>query len=81
VIGRLLRRRSFLSDREQELRARELELLGRLSRALEAFGSDVQAGDLQRFKEATEQLAGLFLLVIAGEFNSGKSSFINALLG
>jgi small GTP-binding protein len=81
VIGRLLRRRSFLSDREQDLRAREQELLGRLARALEAFGPDVQPADLQRFKEATEQLAGLFLLVIAGEFNSGKSSFINALLG
>ncbi len=81
MIGRLLRRRSFLSDREQDLRAREQELLGRLARALEGFGPDVQAADLQRFKEATEQLAGLFLLVIAGEFNSGKSSFINALLG
>ena len=81
MIGRLLRRRSFLSDREQDLRAREQELLGRLARALEGFGPDVQPADLQRFKEATEQLAGLFLLVIAGEFNSGKSSFINALLG
>ncbi|CAN5855627.1 dynamin family protein [soil metagenome] len=81
MIGRLLRRRSFLSDREQDLRAREQELLGRLARALEAFGPDVQPSDLQRFQEATEQLAGLFLLVIAGEFNSGKSSFINALLG
>ena len=81
MIGRLLRRRSFLSDREQDLRAREQELLGRLARALEAFGPDVQSTDLQRFREATEQLAGLFLLVIAGEFNSGKSSFINALLG
>jgi GTP-binding protein EngB required for normal cell division len=81
VIGRLLRRRSFLSDREQDLRAREQELLGRLACALEAFGPDVQPADLQRFREATEQLAGLFLLVIAGEFNSGKSSFINALLG
>ena len=81
MIGRLLRRRSFLSDREQDLRAREQELLERLARALEAFGPDVEAGDLQRFREATEQLAGLFLLVIAGEFNSGKSSFINALLG
>ena len=81
MIGRLLRRRSFLSDREQDLRAREQELLGRLARALEAFGPDVQPTDLQRFREATEQLAGLFLLVIAGEFNSGKSSFINALLG
>ena len=39
------------------------------------------AADLQRFREAREQLSGLFLLVIAGEFNSGKSSFINALLG
>ncbi|HUQ15824.1 MAG TPA: dynamin family protein [Gemmatimonadales bacterium] len=81
MIGRLLRRRSFLSDREQDLRAREQELLARLARALEGFGPDVQPADLQRFKEATEQLAGLFLLVIAGEFNSGKSSFINALLG
>lgn len=81
MIGRLLRRRSFLSDREQDLRAREMELLGRLARALEAFGPDVQPTDLQRFREATDQLAGLFLLVIAGEFNSGKSSFINALLG
>ena len=81
MIGRLLRRRSFLSDREQDLRAREQELLGRLARALEAFGPDVDPSDLQRFREATGQLAGLFLLVIAGEFNSGKSSFINALLG
>jgi small GTP-binding protein len=81
VIGRLLRRRSILSDREQELRAREGELLDRLAAALERFGADVAAGDLQRFREAREQLSGLFLLVIAGEFNSGKSSFINALLG
>ncbi len=81
MIGRLLRRRSILSDREQELRAREGELLDRLAAALERFGADVVAGDLQRFREAREQLNGLFLLVIAGEFNSGKSSFINALLG
>ena len=81
MIGRLLRRRSILSDREQELRAREAELLDRLAAALERFGADVAAGDLQRFREAREQLSGLFLLVIAGEFNSGKSSFINALLG
>ena len=81
MIGRLLRRRSILSDREQELRAREGELLDRLAGALERFGADVAAADLQRFREAREQLSGLFLLVIAGEFNSGKSSFINALLG
>ncbi|HKT60232.1 MAG TPA: dynamin family protein [Gemmatimonadales bacterium] len=81
MIGRLLGRRAILSEREQDLRAREQELLERLAAALERFGSDVDADDLRRFREAREQLAGLFLLVVAGEFNSGKSSFINALLG
>jgi small GTP-binding protein len=55
--------------------------LERLATALERFGSDVATDDLRRFQEAREQLTGLFLLVVAGEFNSGKSSFINALLG
>jgi small GTP-binding protein len=81
VIGKLLARRGILSKREQEIRAREQELLERLATALERFGSDVATDDLRRFQEAREQLSGLFLLVIAGEFNSGKSSFINALLG
>src|SRR5919112_1081437 len=81
VIGKLLARKGVLSKREQELRAREQELLQRLATALERFGSDVAVDDLRRFNEAREQLTGLFLLVVAGEFNSGKSSFINALLG
>ena len=81
MIGKLLARRGILSKREQEIRVREQELLQRLATALERFGSDVADEDLRRFREAREQLNGLFLLVIAGEFNSGKSSFINALLG
>ncbi|HEY0350977.1 MAG TPA: dynamin family protein, partial [Gemmatimonadales bacterium] len=81
VIGKLLARKGILSKREQEMRAREQELLERLAAALERFGADVAADDLRRFQEAREQLTGLFLLVVAGEFNSGKSSFINALLG
>jgi small GTP-binding protein len=81
VIGKLLARKGILSRREQELRAREQELLQRLASALERFGTDVAPDDLRRFQEAREQLNGLFLLVVAGEFNSGKSSFINALLG
>jgi small GTP-binding protein len=81
VIGKLLARRGILSRREQEIRAREQELLERLATALERFGSDVAADDLRHFQDAREQINGLFLLVIAGEFNSGKSSFINALLG
>ena len=81
MIGKLLARRGILSKREQEIRVREQELLQRLATALERFGSDVAEEDLRRFQEARDQLNGLFLLVIAGEFNSGKSSFINALLG
>jgi GTP-binding protein EngB required for normal cell division len=81
VIGKLLARKGILSKREQELRVREQELLQRLATALERFGTDVAPDDLRRFNEAREQLTGLFLLVVAGEFNSGKSSFINALLG
>ncbi|MFL5495084.1 MAG: dynamin family protein, partial [Gemmatimonadales bacterium] len=81
MIGKLLRRRRILSEREQEIRAREQELLERLAGALERFGPDAAPEDLRRFQEARAQLSGLFLLVIVGEFNSGKSSFINALLG
>ncbi len=81
MIGRLLGRRPILSEREQDLRSREQELLERLATALARFGGDVDSDDLRRFREARDQLTGLFLLVVAGEFNSGKSSFINALLG
>src|SRR5262245_16806636 len=38
LIGRLMRRNRLLTDREAELRAREAELLDRLSAALERFG-------------------------------------------
>jgi small GTP-binding protein len=81
VIGKLLRRSSILGEREAELRARERELLDRLAKALDRFGTDVDPDDRKHFEQAREQLSGLFLLVIAGEFNSGKSSFINALIG
>lgn len=81
MLKRWLGREGVLSKREEELRARERELLERTRVALDAFGSDVAPEDLARFREARAQLEQLFLLVIAGEFNSGKSTFINALLG
>ncbi len=81
VIGNLVARKGIMSKREQELLVREQELLARLATALDRFGTDVAADDMRRFGEARAQLAGLFLLVVAGEFNSGKSSFINALIG
>lgn len=81
AIGKLFKRNRILGEREAELRARERELLDRLAAALGRFGPDVDADDLRHFEQAREALDGLFLLVVAGEFNSGKSSFINALLG
>ncbi len=76
-----MRRNRILGDRAAELRVREAELLDRLATALEAFGPDLQPTDRMRLTQAREALGGFFLLVVAGEFNSGKSSVINALLG
>lgn len=81
ILSRLLRRNRLLSEREAELRTREAEMLDRLATALERFGPEGAADDMRHFRQAREALSGLFLLVVAGEFNSGKSSFINALLG
>lgn len=81
MIGRILGRKRILGDRAQELRAREGELFDRLAVTLDRFVKDAASDDLRRFREARDQLDRLFLLVIAGEFNSGKSSFLNALLG
>ena len=43
--------------------------------------SGEHAEDARRLKEILLSIDELFLLVIVGEFNSGKSSFINALFG
>ena len=39
------------------------------------------AGDAATLGESVRQLDELFLLVVVGEFNAGKSAFINALVG
>ncbi|MDP2434911.1 MAG: dynamin family protein [archaeon] len=62
-----------------ELVERETALLQRVSgllRQLEASKEDLKLAERTR-----KQLQELFLLVVLGEFNSGKSSFINGLLG
>lgn len=74
-------RTRLLSDRQEALLAQERTALEGLRTALRNFGTDVAPGDLRTIDEAIANLDELFLLVIAGEFNSGKSSFINALLG
>jgi small GTP-binding protein len=59
----------------QEERQRLLILRGLLGRL------DAAAEDSHVLERAARQLDELFLLVIVGEFNAGKSAFINALLG
>jgi small GTP-binding protein len=81
VIRRILRRGAVLAEREQELRDQERELIERLETAIQRFEPKEGARDVEHLRDARDQLDGLFLLVVAGEFNSGKSTFINALLG
>jgi small GTP-binding protein len=69
----------ILDAGSEELRAEERRRLAALSAVLARF--DAAPADQQALRESTLQLDELFLLVVAGEFNSGKSAFINALLG
>ena len=69
----------ILSPAEDELLREERKVLARLRAALVKFDA---ADEHQRaLDRSIEQLDELFLLVIVGEFNSGKSAFINALAG
>lgn len=77
----LLPKKKLLSDRQELLLEQERVALATLHGALEAFGADVAPGDARTLDETIGGLSELFMLVIAGEFNSGKSSVINALLG
>ena len=57
----------------------ERRILGEVRASLIRFGaSDENMSPLER---SIEQLDELFLLVVVGEFNAGKSAFINALAG
>ncbi len=55
------------------------ELLATVRDALVEFGAT--PADLKALATSTRQLDELFLLVVVGEFNAGKSAFVNALLG
>lgn len=64
---------------QNELVAKEMETLKTLIGILESINATKE--DTLELKKSIEQLKDLFLLVIVGEFNSGKSSFLNAMLG
>ena len=68
----------ILDKRREALVERERALLERFAGFLKDFGAPSEDAELVR--RAHADLKELFLLVIVGEFNSGKSAFINALL-
>jgi len=69
----------ILDERWRRITDRERVLLERLAGFLEDFGSP--SDDVSLVRQKLVDIEELFLLVIVGEFNSGKSAFINALLG
>jgi small GTP-binding protein len=71
--------RTILDRKQSQLLKDEKEALENLQLALAGF--EVAPEDQKALQKSLRQLDDLFLLVIVGEFNSGKSAFINALLG
>jgi len=72
-------RQSVLSDSQAQFLRDEKEALAGVQLALAKL--DLPRADLDSLQKAILQLDELFLIVIAGEFNAGKSALINALLG
>jgi small GTP-binding protein len=68
----LTRQQGELVALERKLVLRVRDILGK---------SDGSRADLERLGSLVNEMDELFLLVVVGEYNSGKSTFINALLG
>ena len=69
----------ILNNQQEKTLKHERNFLNDLQ--LELVENNVAKEDLDSLKHSIRQLDDLFLIVIVGEFNSGKSAFINALLG
>jgi len=68
-----------LDDRRRALLAEERQRLAEAATLLAQ--ADAPREEQDALARSVEQLDALFLLVVVGEFNSGKSALINALLG
>jgi len=68
-----------LTRHQGELVALERRLVLRVRDVLAQ--SDGARADIERLASLVNEMDELFLLVVVGEYNSGKSTFINALLG
>ena len=69
----------MLAPRLEAQRSEARQLLAEVRDALIRFGSARE--DEVAMASSAGQLDELFLLVVVGEFNAGKSAFINALVG
>ena len=72
-------RQSMLTDDQARFLREEKESLSEIRLAL--AGIDVPREALTTLQDAILQLDELFLMVVVGEFNAGKSALVNALLG
>ena len=72
-------RQSMLTDAQAQFLREEKETLAGIQLSLANLDLSREAPD--SLQKAILQLDELFLIVIAGEFNAGKSALINALLG
>ena len=72
-------RESVLTDEQARLLRDEKEALAQIR--LELAEIEIPRDSLARLQEAILQLDELFLVVVVGEFNAGKSALVNALLG
>ncbi len=70
---------SILTEQQAKLLREEKEALADVRVALASL--DVPRETLNTLQDAILQLDELFLLVVVGEFNAGKSALVNALLG
>jgi small GTP-binding protein len=68
-----------LSSKQEALLREERALLMRLRTSLAR--NDASVEQQEALDQSISQLDELFLLVVVGEFNAGKSAFINALIG
>ena len=72
-------RQSVLTDSQAQFLREEKEVLADVQLSLAKL--DLSRKALDSLQKAILQLDELFLIVVAGEFNAGKSALINALLG
>jgi len=71
-------RQSVLTDQQAQFLREEKEALAKMQVVLAGF--DLPRAALASLQKAILQLDELFLIVVTGEFNAGKSALVNALL-